>query len=63
MRKKNNNLKPNKNILYRKKSRNDGQLYKPLQKYIHVNASVESEGTTPIDISLMTGNGQTKEDE
>ena len=23
----------------------------------HVNASIESSGTTPIDITLMTGNG------
>lgn len=31
--------------------------------FSHVNTSVESGGTTPIDITLMTGNGQDKEGE
>ena len=31
--------------------------------FSHVNASVESGSTTPIDITLMTGNNQNKEGE
>lgn len=41
-------------------TRHDGRNY---GNFSHINSSVESGGTKPIDISLMTGNGQTKEGE
>lgn len=36
---------------------NNGTIYESYQERSHVNASIESSGTTPIDITLMTGNG------
>lgn len=45
-------------------TRNDGNnLSHSSTSFSHVNASVESGGTTPIDITLMTGNNQNKEGE
>ena len=41
-------------------TRHDGNGY---GNFSHVNASVESGGTKPIDISLMAGTGQNKEGE
>lgn len=41
----------------------DGMMYyTPHYKRSHVNASIESSGTTPIDITLMTGNGSNTEE-
>lgn len=60
---KRNNVQPNKwNPSTEINTRNDG-VYESYNNHSHVNASVESNGTTPIDISLMTGNGQPKEGE
>lgn len=42
-------------------TRNDYTVYEYTHTY--VDTAVESSGTTPIDISLMTGNGEDKEGE
>lgn len=45
-------------------TRNDSNsLSHSSTNFSYVNASVESGGTSPIDITLMTGNGQDKEGE
>lgn len=44
-------------------TRNDGMSYPtPHYERSHINASIESSGTTPIDITLMTGNGGSTEE-
>ncbi len=43
-------------------TRYDGMFYESYIKHSHVNGSIESGGTTPIDITLMTGNGGNTEE-
>lgn len=42
---------------------NDGTIHKFQYKRSHVMASIESSGATPIDITLMTGNGNNNKEE
>lgn len=60
----NNDWQPNKQTpVTETNTREDGYGYTAYIEHSHVHSSVESGGTTPIDISLMTGNGQTEEGE
>lgn len=56
----NNTSANNQNPFSEINTEHDGMLYHT--PYSHVNASIESSGTTPIDITLMTGNGSNTEE-
>lgn len=61
---KKNNWQPNKwSPATETSTRHDGDKHTLYIEHSYVHSSVESDGTTPIDITLMTGNGQTKEGE
>lgn len=60
----NNNSQSDKKNIYEKNTRYDSNKnHRQYIKKSRVNASVQSGGTTPIDISSMTGAGQRKEGE
>lgn len=61
--KRNNASVNNQNPFSEINTNRDGMMYyTPYFERSHVNASIESSGTTPIDITLMTGNGGSTEE-